>query len=129
MARTASKTKKKAQAKKTVTPPKKVTKGKVNSPKKTTAKPVAKPKSKKAVVKKVVTPKAVTKKVVVKKVVAESSITIQILNVIKKSRAGANVGIIREATGLESKQISNVVFRLARQGRIIKKGRGAYSVK
>lgn len=55
--------------------------------------------------------------------------TDQIFSAIQKSSTGVTVEMLRKATGLESKQVSNIVFRLLRQGKITKKGRGVYVIK
>ncbi|MFX0203592.1 MAG: hypothetical protein ACFFCW_46420 [Candidatus Hodarchaeota archaeon] len=69
------------------------------------------------------------KKAAPKSVSGETSMTDQIFSAIQKSSTGVTVGTLREATGIESKQVSNIVFRLLRQGRIVKKDRGVYAIK
>ena len=69
------------------------------------------------------------KKAAPKPVAGEKLATEKVLTVIKKSSEGVTVGMLRKATGLESKQVSNVVFRLVKQGKIVKKDRGVYAVK
>lgn len=70
-----------------------------------------------------------SKKAAPKTVSDEKQMTNQVFFAIQKSSTGATVGTLRKATGLESKQISNIVFRLLRQGKIVKKDRGVYAIK
>ncbi len=70
-----------------------------------------------------------TKKAAPKAAPGKKSATEQVLDVIRKSPKGVTVGAVRTATGLESKQASNVIFRLVKQGKIVKKDRGVYAVK
>ncbi|MDY6987297.1 MAG: hypothetical protein SWQ30_04495 [Thermodesulfobacteriota bacterium] len=69
--------------------------------------------------------KAVAKKAVAKKKAAPTA-TAQVLNVIKKSKKGVDVPTLIKKTGLEDKQIRNIVFRAFKQGKIKRAGRGAY---
>ena len=69
------------------------------------------------------------KKAAPKTVSGEQFATEKVLTAIKKSSKGVTVGTLRKATGLESKQVSNIVFRLLKQKKIVKKDRGVYAVK
>jgi hypothetical protein len=70
-----------------------------------------------------------SKKAAPKPASGEKFATEKVLTVIKKSSKGVTVGTLRKATGLESKQVSNIVFRLLNQGKIVKKNRGVYAAK
>ncbi|MFH1672990.1 MAG: hypothetical protein ABIF87_06150 [Pseudomonadota bacterium] len=70
-----------------------------------------------------------TKKAAPKAASGKKSATEQVLDVIRKSPKGVTVGAARKATGLESKQVSNIIFRLVKQGKVVKKDRGIYAVK
>jgi predicted transcriptional regulator of viral defense system len=54
------------------------------------------------------------------------TLTEVVLRVIRQSKEGATVAMLKEKTGLEDKQIQNIVFRLNRLGRIRRAGRGVY---
>jgi hypothetical protein len=69
------------------------------------------------------------KKAASKPASGEQLATEKVLTAIKKSSKGVTVGTLRKATGLESKQVSNIVFRLLKQGKIVKKDRGVYAIK
>jgi len=71
--------------------------------------------------------KRVPKKAVAKKKAAPTA-TAQVLSVIKKSKKGVDVPTLIKKTGLEDKQIRNIVFRAFKQGKIKRAGRGAYIV-
>lgn len=86
------------------------------------------PAAKKAapVKKKAVKPK---KKVAAKKAPAKKSagtVLDTVLSVIKKSRAGANIADLKTKTGLESRQLSNALYKLSKKGKIKSKARGVY---
>ena len=59
---------------------------------------------------------------------AKVTATAAVLDIIKSSGDGANVGIIKEKTGFNDKQISNCVYRLKKQGAIKSVGRGVYTI-
>lgn len=109
---------------KSIAPAKAPQKGKAPAKEKTTK---VTPAKKAAPVKKTTAKKA--KKVTPKPGAGKEAITKQILNIIQKSPKGLTVGELRKTTGLESKQISNIVFRLAKQGKVVKKDRGVYAIK
>jgi hypothetical protein len=50
----------------------------------------------------------------------------KVLRVIKRNRAGVDVGTLKARTGLEDKKIRDIVFRLSKQGKIKRTGRGVY---
>ncbi|MBW2645892.1 MAG: hypothetical protein JRE23_06915 [Deltaproteobacteria bacterium] len=70
-----------------------------------------------------------TKKAASKAKSGKKSATERVFDVIRKSPKGITVGAARKATRLESKQASNIIFRLLKQGKIVKKDRGIYAVK
>jgi predicted Rossmann fold nucleotide-binding protein DprA/Smf involved in DNA uptake len=49
-----------------------------------------------------------------------------VLDVIAKSRAGANIANLKEKTGLESRQLSNALYKLSKKGQIKTVSRGVY---
>lgn len=50
----------------------------------------------------------------------------KVLKVIKKDPGGVDVATLKERTGLEDKKIRDIVFRLGKQGKIKRAGRGVY---
>ena len=59
---------------------------------------------------------------------AKVTATVAVLDMIKGAEGGANVGMIKEKTGFNDKQISNCVYRLKKQGVIKSIGRGVYTI-
>lgn len=57
---------------------------------------------------------------------AESTATDQVLGIIMRSKDGVDVPTLVKKTGLEDKQIRNIVFRAFKQERIKRAGRGSY---
>jgi len=57
------------------------------------------------------------------------TVTEEVLGLIESSPTGITVGELRKTMGIESKQISNACFRLLKQEKIEKKGRGVYSIR
>jgi hypothetical protein len=53
----------------------------------------------------------------------------KVLKVIRKYRAGTDVGTLKARTGFEDKKLRNIVFRLSKQGQIERTGRGVYKAK
>ena len=49
-----------------------------------------------------------------------------VMDVISKSRAGANISDLKEKTGLESRQLSNALYKLSKKGQIKTISRGVY---
>lgn len=54
--------------------------------------------------------------------------TDQVLTIMKRFKKGITVGLLREKSGLSEKQISNIVHRACKKGRIKRIERGVYSV-
>ena len=50
----------------------------------------------------------------------------QVVNIIRRSKKGADVPTLIKKTGFEDKKIRNMVFRAAKQGKIKRAGRGIY---
>ena len=51
-----------------------------------------------------------------------------VMQIIKRSRKGVGISQLREKTGLEAKQIHNILYRLAKNGKIAAIRRGVYAV-
>jgi hypothetical protein len=81
---------------------------------------------KKAPAKKKAVAKAPAKKAPAPKKAVEVTATDQILKIIKRSKKGVDVPTLKEKTGFDDKKVRNIVFRAAKEGRIIKSGRGVY---
>ena len=105
----------------TQAPPKTKAAAKKKEPIKTTPANKATPKKKTGVTK--------AKKAAPKVTSGKKSATEQVFDAIRKSSTGITVGALRKTTRLDSKQVSNVVFRLLKQGKIVKNGRGVYTIK
>lgn len=90
------------------------------APKKKAPKKVA---AKKVVAKKAVAKKAVTKKAAPAK---KKSVLDTVLGVIKRSRKGVNIAALKDKTSLDSRQLSNSLYKLAKRGIIEAKSRGVY---
>jgi predicted Rossmann fold nucleotide-binding protein DprA/Smf involved in DNA uptake len=60
--------------------------------------------------------------------VAEESGTVleNVMDVITKSRSGANIADLKAKTGLESRQLSNALYKLSKKGQIKTISRGVY---
>lgn len=75
-------------------------------------------------------PKAAAKKKAPakRKVVDEGKGTVldSVLDVISRSRTGANIANLKEKTGLESRQLSNALYKLSKKGQIKTISRGVY---
>jgi predicted Rossmann fold nucleotide-binding protein DprA/Smf involved in DNA uptake len=50
----------------------------------------------------------------------------KVLDVIKKSRTGATIANLKAKTSLESRQLSNALYKLSKKGKIKSKSRGIY---
>lgn len=72
--------------------------------------------------------KAVAKKAPAKKKAAGARDTVldSVLDVIKKSRSGATIANLKTKTKLESRQLSNALYKLSKKGKIKSKARGVY---
>lgn len=99
---------------------------KLTAPKKKAA--AKKKAAKKAVKKAAPRKKAVAKKAPAKKAAAAAQSTVldTVLDVVKKSRNGATIAKLREKTKLESRQLSNALYKLSKRGLIKAKSRGLY---
>ena len=51
-----------------------------------------------------------------------------VLDVIKRFRKGAGFAQIQERTGFEEKKLRNIIFRLHKMGKIVRKSRGIYII-
>jgi predicted Rossmann fold nucleotide-binding protein DprA/Smf involved in DNA uptake len=83
------------------------------------AKKKAAPAKKKAVAKK----KAPAKKAAI---VSKETVLDSVLAVISKSKDGADIASLKSQTGLESRQLSNALYKLTKKGLIKSKSRGVY---
>jgi hypothetical protein len=100
---------------------------KLSAPKKKAA--AKKKAAKKAVARKAAPrKKAAAKKAPAKKAAAagQSTVLDTVLEVVKKSRNGATIAKLREKTKLESRQLSNALYKLSKRGLIKAKSRGLY---
>jgi predicted Rossmann fold nucleotide-binding protein DprA/Smf involved in DNA uptake len=70
--------------------------------------------------------KAATKKKQVSKAKRQMTSPEKVLRVMRKYRTGVDVATLKARTGLEDKKIRNVLFRLGKQGKIKRAGRGVY---
>ena len=52
--------------------------------------------------------------------------TEQILKIIKRSKKGVDVPMLKAKTGFNDKKVRNIVFRASKEGKIKKIGRGVY---
>lgn len=57
---------------------------------------------------------------------AKETVLDTVLAVIKKSRNGANIATLKAKTGLESRQLSNALYKLSKKKMIKSKSRGVY---
>lgn len=87
--------------------------------------------AKKAVAKKSTARKTVVKKTVAKKAAPtkQTGVIDAVYKVVKSSRKGVTVAQIKAKTGLSSKQVSNVCYKLTKKGTIVAKSRGLYVAK
>jgi predicted Rossmann fold nucleotide-binding protein DprA/Smf involved in DNA uptake len=70
--------------------------------------------------------KAATKKKQVSRAKPKMTGSEKVLRVMKKSRAGVNVATLNARTGIEDKKLRNILYRLAKQGKVKRAGRGVY---
>ena len=86
------------------------------------------PAKKKAAAKKAVAKKAAPKKKAPAKKAGAGKATVldSVFDVIKRSRAGANIATLKTKTGLESRQLSNALYKLSKKKLIVAKSRGVY---
>ena len=95
---------------------------KAPAPKKAKAAAPKKAKAKKKTVAKKKAPAKVVKKVAASK----DTVLDKVLDVISKSRSGATIANLKTKTGLESRQLSNALYKLSKKGKIASKSRGVY---
>jgi Mor family transcriptional regulator len=69
--------------------------------------------------------KARAKKPTATKLKAQTS-TDQVVNIIKRSKKGADIPTLIKKTRLSDKQVRNIIFRSSKQGKIKRAGRGVY---
>ncbi len=81
-----------------------------------------------APVKKAVAKKKVAKKAAAKKAAPTKQLTMldTVLSVIKRTKKGVTVAQLREKTKLDSRQLSNALYKLTKKGVIQTKSRGLY---
>ena len=121
------KPKAKAKARKKAPAKRAVAKKKVGAKKRVAAKRKVGAKKKVAARKKVAAKKKVTaRKKVAKKKTAGLTATDKILRIIKRSKKGVDAPTLIKKTGLEDKQIRNILFRASKQRKIKRAGRGIY---
>ncbi len=84
--------------------------------------------AKKAPPKKKAPKKVAAKKVVAKKAAPakKKNVLDTVLGVIKRSRKGISIPALKEKTSLDSRQLSNALYKLAKRGVIASKSRGIY---
>ncbi len=84
--------------------------------------------AKKKVAKKKVTKKKVAKKIAAKKAAPAKQITMldAVFDAIKRTKKGVTVSQLREKTKLDSRQLSNALYKLTKKGAIQTKSRGLY---
>lgn len=99
---------------------------KLQAPKK--AAPAKKAVAKKKVAKKKVVKKKAVKKAAVKKAAPAKQVTMldTVFDVIKRTKKGVTVTQLREKTKLDSRQLSNALYKLTKKGVIQTKARGLY---
>ena len=52
--------------------------------------------------------------------------TEQVLKIVRRSRKGVDVPMLKAKTGFDDKKVRNIVFRASKEGKIKKVGRGIY---
>ena len=84
--------------------------------------------AKKAAAKKKVAKKKVVKKAAAKKKAPAKQVTMldAVFDVIKRTKKGVTVTQLREKTKLDSRQLSNALYKLTKKGAIQTKSRGLY---
>jgi predicted Rossmann fold nucleotide-binding protein DprA/Smf involved in DNA uptake len=98
------------------------------APKKAAAKKAAAKKApaKKAAAKKAPVKRAAAKKDPAEKAAAAETVLDRVFEVIKRSRNGATIAALKAKTELESRQLSNALYKLSKKGKIKAKSRGVY---
>jgi len=99
---------------------------KLTAPKK--AVPAKKTVAKKKVAKKKIAKKKIAKKAAAKKAAPAKQATMldAVFDVIKRTKKGVTVAQLREKTKLDSRQLSNALYKLTKKGTIQTKSRGLY---
>ena len=99
---------------------------KLQAPKK--AAPAKKAVAKKKAAKKKVVKKKAVKKAAAKKAAPAKPVTMldTVFDVIKRTKKGVTVTQLREKTKLDSRQLSNALYKLTKKGAIQTKSRGLY---
>ncbi|MEJ2038911.1 MAG: hypothetical protein P8X55_08255 [Desulfosarcinaceae bacterium] len=91
---------------------------------KAAAKPKKAKKAKKAAPRKKVATKATAKATA--KAAAKDTVLDNVFGVIAKTKNGATIANLKSKTGLESRQLSNALYKLSKKGKIKAKSRGVY---
>ena len=88
----------------------------------------AQPAKKSAPKKKAPAKKAVAKKPVAKKAspARKKNVLETVLGVIKRSRKGVSIPVLKDKTNLDARQLSNALYKLSKRGDIASKSRGIY---
>jgi lambda repressor-like predicted transcriptional regulator len=83
---------------------------------------------KKTVAKKTAAKKTVAKKTVAKKAAPAKEVTMldSVFDLIKRTKKGVTVAQLKEKTQLNSRQLSNALYKLTKKGKIQTKSRGLY---
>jgi predicted transcriptional regulator len=68
----------------------------------------------------------VKKKAPAKKRAAKPTATDQVVNIIKRSKKGVDAPTLMKKTGLADKTVRNILFRVSKQRKIKRAGRGVY---
>ena len=104
---------------------------KLQAPKK--AAPAKKTAAKKAAAKKTAAKKAAAKKTAAKKAAAKKAAPAQqvtmldsVFDIMKRTKKGVTVAQLKEKTKLNSRQLSNALYKLTKKGKIQTKSRGLY---
>jgi hypothetical protein len=71
-------------------------------------------------------PKAAKAAVAVAAAAAKGTVLDNVLDVIKKSKNGANIATLKKKTNLEARQLSNALYKLTKKGAIEARSRGVY---
>jgi hypothetical protein len=66
------------------------------------------------------------KKAAGKKSDVKSTATQQVIRIIRRSKKGADVPSLKAKTGFDDKKVRNIIFRISKEGKIKKIGRGIY---
>ena len=73
------------------------------------------------------TKKITAKKAPVNKKAAQPTATDEILKIIKRSKKGVDAPTLIKKTGFNQKKVRNILFRIYKQGRIKRVGKGIYT--